>query len=218
MRRLAILPALALLGAAPPVFTDAMDDSARWPAGASDSVAASGRAVAGVEGRAVELNYDFGGVSGYAFVRRKADIALPPNFEVRFATRGGGGRNDLQFKLTDGDNVWWKVWRNRAPPGAWQEVAIPAGEISFAWGPASDHKLRHADGIEIVVARNRDGGAGAVAIDQLRIVSLPGVPAAPAVEDRANAELAALAKAAPRGAYPRAFLGEQPYWTLAGSD
>jgi hypothetical protein len=37
-------------------------------------------------------------------------------------------------------------------------------------------------------------------------------------EDRANWALAALAKAAPRGAYPRAFLGEQPYWTLAGSD
>ena len=33
-----------------------------------------------------------------------------------------------------------------------------------------------------------------------------------------NALLMAMAKAAPRGQFPRAFLGEQPYWTLAGSD
>ena len=37
-------------------------------------------------------------------------------------------------------------------------------------------------------------------------------------ENRANDQIAKLAKAAPRGQYPRAFLGEQPYWTLAGSD
>ena len=62
-------------------------------------------------------------------------------------------------------------------------------------------------------------GAGRIAIDDLRIVPLPGAPAAarPA-ETSANDAVAALAKASPRGAYPRAFIGEQPYWTLAGSD
>ena len=34
----------------------------------------------------------------------------------------------------------------------------------------------------------------------------------------ANDAIAALAKASPRGTFPRAFIGEQPYWTLAGSD
>ena len=62
------------------------------------------------------------------------------------------------MKLTDGDNVWWKVWRNFRPSTEWQEVVIPAGEIGFAWGPATDKMLRHADGVEVVVARNRDGG------------------------------------------------------------
>ena len=33
-----------------------------------------------------------------------------------------------------------------------------------------------------------------------------------------NAFLAALAREAPRGRYPRAFVGEQPYWTLVGVD
>ena len=69
----------------------------------------------------------------------------------------------------------------------------------------------------MVVARDRDGGAGTIAIDELQIIALAGKPSAPtAQEDRANHELTALAKATPRGTYPRAFLGEQPYWTLAG--
>ena len=220
MRRIAVLAALLLLGAAPaPLFLDPMDSAATWPGEGSDSVAASSRAVPGTSGQAVELAYDFGGVSGYAFVRRKADIALPRNFEIRFRMRGNGGRNDLQMKLTDGDNVWWKVWRNHRPPTEWQEVVVPAGEIGFAWGPIEDKTLRHAAGIEFVVARNRDGGDGRLQIDDLRIVPLPGAPTIPpAIEDRRNDAIAAIARFAPRGAYPRALIGEQPYWTLAGSD
>ena len=128
----------------------------------------------GVSGNAVEMGYDFGGVSGYAFVRRKANVTLPRNYEIRFRMRGTGGRNDLQMKLTNGDNVWWKVWRNARPPAQWQEVVVPAGEVGFAWGPTTDKTLRRAAGIEFVVARNRDGGAGTLVIDDLRIVPLPG--------------------------------------------
>ena len=222
MNRLAVLPALILLSAAPassPVFADPMDDSASWPAKASDSVAVSGGSVAGAVGKAVELRYDFGRVSGYAYMRRPVAIAVPRNFEVRFRVKGSGGRNDFQMKLTDGDNVWWKVWRNHRPSADWREVVVPAGEIDFAWGPTEDKVLRRADGIEFVVARNRDGGAGHIAIDDLRIVAMPGARvAARPPEASANDAIAALARASPRGAFPRAFLGEQPYWTLAGSD
>jgi hypothetical protein len=216
VKLLAILPALLLIGAGDPSLTDATDNAASWAAGASDFVTAKSRAVGA---SAIELDYDFGRVNGYAYVRRKADIALPHNFEIRFRMRGRGGRNDIQFKLTDGDNVWWKVWRNRRPSAEWKEVVIPAGDISFAWGPRTDHQLRSADGLEVVVARDRDGGAGAIAISNLRIVPLRGEPTASmAMDDRTNLALEELAKSAPRGAYPRAFVGEQPYWTLAGSD
>ena len=220
MKRLAALSALALLSAAPaPVFDDSMDSAKPWPAEGSDSVPASSAAVPGAVGRAVEMRYDFGRVSGYAFMRRPVALTLPRNYELRFRIKGNGGRNDFQLKLTHCDNVWWKTWRNYRPPAGWQEVVVPAGEIGFAWGPSEDKILRRADGIEFVVARNRDGGAGHIAIDQLRIVALPGTPvvARPA-ENSANDAIAALAKTAPRGAFPRAFIGEQPYWTLAGSD
>ena len=71
MRRIAILAALLLVAAAPaPVFADPMDSAAGWPAEGSDSVPASSRAAGG---GAVEMRYDYGRVSGYAFIRRKAD-------------------------------------------------------------------------------------------------------------------------------------------------
>ncbi len=213
---------MALLSAAPapaPIYADSMDVADAWPAMGSDSVAGSSASVPGAVGRAVELRYDFGRVSGYAYMRRPVAIALPGNFEMRFWIKGTGGRNDLQMKLTDGDNVWWMVWRNFRPPSEWQEVIVPAGTIGFAWGPAEDKVLRRADGIEFVVARNRDGGAGRIAIDELRIVPLPGHRAAVRPpENSANDTISALASASGRGAFPRAFIGEQPYWALAGSD
>ncbi|HMI41499.1 MAG TPA: hypothetical protein VK485_09755 [Sphingomicrobium sp.] len=222
MRRLFALSALILVSAAPaerPIFADGMENAALWPAKGSDSVAASSASVPGASGHAIALRYDYGRVSGYAYVRRTMAVELPRNFEMRFKIRGRGGRNDLQMKLTNGDNVWWKVWRNYQPSAEWQEFVVPAGEIGFAWGPAEDKSLRRADGVEFVVARNRDGGAGSIAIDDLRIIPLPGQPApVRPPETRTNDRIAALAKASPRGQFPRAFIGEQPYWTLAGSD
>jgi hypothetical protein len=206
---------LLLLGAAPLPFGDPMDSAAAWPADSSSSVIANSASVGG----AVRMTYDFGKVSGYAYLRRKVALDLPRNFEIRFRMRGTGRRNDLQLKLTDGDNVWWKTWRNHRPSAAWQDVVVTAGEIGFAWGPSADKTLRHADGIEFVVARNRDGGHGTLEIDDLRIVPLTGEPVVPPpIDDKVNDALKSLAKAAPRGTYPRAFVGEQPYWTLAGSD
>ncbi len=113
-----IVAAVALIGAAPagrPVFADAMESAARWPAEGSDSVRAASTAVAGVSGKAVEMRFDYGRVSGYAFMRREVALTLPRNYELRFRMRGTGGRNDLQLKLTNGDNVWWKTWRNHRP-------------------------------------------------------------------------------------------------------
>jgi hypothetical protein len=220
-----VLSALALfaspaLAAPEALLNDPMDSAANWPADASDSVAAKVEAVPVKQtGRALRLSYDFGDVSGYAFLRRKVDLSLLPNFEVRFRVRGTGGRNDFQMKLVNGDTVYWRTWPDWRPLTEWTEIVVPAQEIGFAWGPDNKAVLEAFDGIEFVIARNRDGGAGTIEIDDLRILPLPGArPAAVASGPKENAKLATLAKQAPRGAFPRAFLDEQPYWTLAGSD
>lgn len=204
-----------------PKTIDTMDNVANWPAEASDGVTTSSKEVAGQKGKAVQLAYDFGKVSGYAFIRHPVAIDFPHNYELRFKVRGTGGRNDFQVKLTDasGDNVWWHVFPDFRPTSEWQEIAIGAGDVEFAWGPIADKTLRKAAAMEFVVARNRDGGAGTIEIDDVRLVPLAGDPVKTTAETTPlNDELAALAKAAPRGEYPRAYVGEQPYWTLAGSD
>lgn len=203
-----------------PALHDPMESIGLWPVDASDSVKAQSDAAAdGRGGKAVRLSYDFGNVSGYAFIRRNVALTLPQNFEVRFRIRGSGLRNDLQMKLTSGDSVWWQSWSDYRAPATWTEMRIPASAITFAWGPNPKAALTDIDGIEFVVARNRDGGAGAIEIDDLRLVAIPGPRLANYTIDVSdNDRLSALAKAAPRGEFPRAFIGEQPYWTLAGSD
>ncbi len=213
---LASSPALA---ASEPLLSDPMESAAEWPADASHSVTAKVDTAPAPKGKAVRMTYDFGDVSGYAFLRREVKRDLPPNFEIRFRVRGTGGRNDLQMKLTNGDTVYWRTWPDWRAPSAWTEIVVPAQEVGFAWGPDNKAVLQSIDGIEFVIARNRDGAGGTIEIDDLRIIPLAGPrPAAVASGPTDNAQLMALAKAAPRGEFPRAFLDEQPYWTLAGSD
>ncbi len=222
MRRLALallLAASPALAAPEPLLVDAMDSTTEWPADASDSVTARADTIAAPKGKAVRMSYDFGEVSGYAFLRREVKRDLPPNFEIRFWMRGAGARNDLQMKLTNGDTVYWRTWSDWRAPKEWTEIVVPAQEVGFAWGPDNKATLKSIDGVEFVIARNRDGGAGMIEIDDLRIVPLAGArPAAVASGPDDNARLIALAKQSPRGDFPRAFLDEQPYWTLAGSD
>ncbi len=108
MRVLAALAALALLSAAPaPLLVDPMDDAAPWVAKGSDSVAASSVAVPGAAGQAIALRYDFAEVSGYAYMRRTADIAMPRNFEIRFKLKGSGvATNRLLRKYRTMPVVW----------------------------------------------------------------------------------------------------------------
>lgn len=230
--RLALgLGALALLGStalasvtmagqtAQETVLDTMDDAALWSAQGSDSVSASASSVAGQDGGALRMDYDFGTVSGYAFVRRDVALTLPKNFLIRFQIRGGGGANDVQFKLTAGDTVWWKPWANFRAPAEWTTMEVPAGDIDFAWGPDNTATLGAIDGLEFVVARNRDGGAGWIEIDQIELIPLAGDPVKSAKqEDRRNDLITTRAMNSPRGPFPRAFVGQQPYWTLAGSD
>ncbi|MFA6985563.1 MAG: hypothetical protein WC213_05110, partial [Arenimonas sp.] len=52
-----------------------------WSSVASDEVKASLRQADGVAGKAMCLDYDFNGVSGYAVARRKLPMDYPANYE-----------------------------------------------------------------------------------------------------------------------------------------
>ncbi|MGQ0751773.1 MAG: hypothetical protein ACT4PS_14665, partial [Betaproteobacteria bacterium] len=101
---------------------DRFDDPGRWKVSASDDVRAGLRATAGTSGRALCLDYDFGGVSGYAVMRRELALEYPENYEFSFSLRGDAAPNTLQFKLLDasGENVWWVNRPDFDFPRDWQ--------------------------------------------------------------------------------------------------
>lgn len=180
MRRLAVLPLLALAGPAQaqaPRVLDNFSAPAVWRAQASDGV---GFTSAPFEG-GLRLDYDFTHGSGYALLRRDLPLDLLANFELRFRLRGHGAANALEVKLTDAssENVWWHRRPDFVPPGQWQTIRIRRRQIDFAWGPTQDRTLRRTAAIEFVVAAGSGGGRGWIAVDDLEIVPLPEPPAVP---------------------------------------
>jgi hypothetical protein len=85
---LAVMPWGAPVFAQPPRLLDGFEGRALWRAGASDGVRASLRAVEGMEGQALCLDFDFAGVAGHASVRRALPIDFPPDYEFAFYVRG----------------------------------------------------------------------------------------------------------------------------------
>ena len=187
MRRsaLLLLPLLAVAAsvrAQDAVVLDEFDRVGAWAASASDGVAAEVETADG----ALTLQYDFADVSGYAVARRASAVEWPENFLLTLKVRGSGGVNDLQIKFTDADgsNVWWVQRPNFRPSGEWQTLRLRPRDIEFAWGPTEDKRLRATQAVEIVVVRGRDGGAGTLEIDDLRLEPLP--PPGPLPEPTAS--------------------------------
>jgi hypothetical protein len=180
---LALLLALGIGQAAAqrgaPRMLDAFEDISPWRATGSDGVQARVAQTAGREGRALRLDYDFGGGAGYAVARRPMPIVFPENYEISFLIRGEGAPNNLELKLSDesGENVWWRVQRGFTPSNEWRRIVIRKRHIEFAWGPISDRALRRSEGLEFVISAG-SGGAGFVEIDDLTIRELPPTPAA----------------------------------------
>lgn len=154
---------------------DDFDDASAWQPIASNQVSAHLRSVDGIGGgKALCLDYDFNGVSGYAGLRRSLPLRYPDNYEFSFAIGGASPANDLQFKLIDasGDNVWWVNRPAFTFSRSWKLVHYRKRQISKAWGPDPDPQLRQSRQVEFTVY-NRVGGKGSVCFDKLALRTLP---------------------------------------------
>lgn len=147
---------------------DDFEATTPWQVVTSDQVSGALRTVPGAHGKAVCLDYDFNGVSGYAGLQRELPIDYPGNYAFSFRLRGDSPANDLQFKLVDdsGDNVWWVNKPRYAFPEEWTTVTYKARHISRAWGPATDPTLRRSRKVEFTLY-NSVGGEGSVCFDEL---------------------------------------------------
>ncbi|MBI3731533.1 MAG: discoidin domain-containing protein [Burkholderiales bacterium] len=155
-----------------PRLLDGFDTADEWKIQATDQVKANLRTISGDAGgtKAMCIDYDFNGVSGYASASRMMPIDFPEQFSFDLKIKGNGGRNHLQIKLVDasGENVWWQNKVDFLPPSEWQNFRIKKRHIDFAWGPGQDQGLRHTEKIELVIAAGKDGGKGSVCFSQLR--------------------------------------------------
>ena len=169
-----------MVAMAQPRVLDDFEDASPWRVVVSNQVSGGIRQVEGVAGRALCLDYDFNGVSGYAGIQRDLPLEYPENFRFAFRLRGDSPANDLQFKLVDasGDNVWWVNRPRYDFPAEWTEVRYRQRHISRAWGPDPDKVLRRSAKIEFTVYNNA-GGAGSVCFDELTFEPLPVDPATP---------------------------------------
>ena len=163
-----------------PQLLDDFEDASAWRVVASDQVSGSIRSVAGAQGQALCLDYDFNGVSGHVGIQRELPMRYPDNYRFSFQLRGDSPDNDLQFKLVDasGDNVWWVNRPRYRFPRQWTAVQYRQRHIDKAWGPAPDPLLRESARLEFTIYNNA-GGRGSVCFDQLAFEALPAQDSSP---------------------------------------
>jgi hypothetical protein len=153
---------------------DDFNDPFQWRVVTSNQVSGEIRQIDGKNGKALCLDYDFNGVSGYAGIQRDLAIDYSQNFRFDFNLRGDSPANDLQFKVVDasGDNVWWVNKPKYDFPKDWAPVRYKQRHISKAWGPGADPVLRKSSKLEFTVYNNA-GGKGSVCFDDLSFTALP---------------------------------------------
>jgi len=173
---------------------DSFERLSDWKVVTSNQVSGKLRQIQGTEGKALCLDYDFNGVSGYAGIQRELPIDYPQNYQFAFQLRGDSPKNDLQFKLIDasGDNVWWVNRPRYDYPREWTPVRYKKRHIDKAWGPDPDRTLRRSARLEYTIYNN-EGGKGSICFDELTLAPLP-------PEDRSPLKAAATATVANAGA------------------
>jgi hypothetical protein len=172
----AMLAAPIAQAIAPSRTLDDFSDASRWTASSSDQVTATLRKA----DDGLCLAYDFHGVSGYASMRRPLALDFPVDYEFDVRVRGQAPKNALQFKLTDAnnENVWWVNRGAFEPPREWAPLRFKKREISFAWGPRTDHDLRHSDAVELTIYADK-GGSGEICFADLEFHERTPSPATP---------------------------------------
>ncbi|MDQ6610903.1 MAG: discoidin domain-containing protein, partial [Gemmatimonadota bacterium] len=160
---------------APPRILDRFETTAGWGAFPSEGVSLKLLGSRGVTGRALSMDFDFGGKAGYAIARKAFAVGTPlGNWSFSFRARGDMRPNTLEFKLLDRnrENVWWYTIANYQPTQGWSTVAVRQRQVSFAWGPVGGGPPRDIAFIEIVVTAG-SGGHGLLSIDDLTFTALP---------------------------------------------
>ena len=159
---------------------DGFESAEGWKVVTSDQVTGTLRIAEGANGKALCLDYDFNGVSGYVGIQKAIPMSYPDNYAFGMTLRGDGPRNDFQFKLVDasGDNVWWATRPKFALPGDWTPTQLRKRHIGKAWGPSAETTLGRSATLEFTLASG-EGGKGSACFDGLTFAELPPIDGSP---------------------------------------
>src|SRR5205823_231455 len=135
----ALLLALHLGGAsarAEGVVLDDFETLGGWTTVASEGARVWTLQEPGHTGMGMHVGYDLGSGGGYVIAHKQLSLPRPDNYAFTFYLRGGGPRNNFEFKLLDatGKNVWWRNQRDVSFPTDWQPVTIRKSRLTLAWG------------------------------------------------------------------------------------
>ena len=117
---------------------DAFNDLSEWMAVTSGQARLAILPEQGPHGRAMRLDFDFGGGGGFVVARKTFAFSLPETFAFHLAIRAEAPPNTFEFKLLDpaGVNVWRYQDEAFDFTADWRMLSIPSNRIDFAWGPA----------------------------------------------------------------------------------
>lgn len=139
-------------------FSEIFDDLGSWQIFASGQAQAALNATEGPEKQsALRLEYDFMGGAGFIAIRRELLARLPGAFRISFFVRGAGLRNDLEFKVAAGPNIWRHQCRSLELSQQWMPVVIHERNLPFAWGPVGGGAPSDIDAVEFVIAAGPGG-------------------------------------------------------------
>lgn len=148
-------------------------DASAWQLITSYGVTAKLQSVGEETRRALSLDFNFNGKSGFIILRRAVKLTLPANYALTFGVAGQCPRNTLEVKWIDpsGENVWWVSRPNFRFCKQSVRLKNKARHFTYAWGPSKE-KLTDVAFIELVVTAS-SGGKGTVTYDNMQFQALP---------------------------------------------
>ena len=126
---------------------DAFEDIAPWQAVASDGVTATLRQVNGADGRALCLDYDFHGVSGYAVARRDAADDVSGELRVLAAAARRAGRrttSSSSWSMPAATTSGGSRSATSVLPSQWTTMQAQAAPDRLRLGPDQPTRLLHS--------------------------------------------------------------------------
>lgn len=123
--------------------------------------------VSGKEGKALELDYDLKETKQWVQISKEIAIPSMDGQALQFYLKAMGKKNNLEIKLVDEDGSNFGYKMPLKTEGQWELMTVSFPEFSYWWG--GDATLQGVKQIWIAVS-SLDGGAGTVALDELRLV------------------------------------------------